>query len=448
MKLFKQLTTFLLMLFTLMIIPFNHISATSNRLIIHSVDSETIREYRVWKVDPTYSQADIASLKEKKVSELDHLFKQSYSSKTNENSLAIIDGLPDGSYYGLEINQAGKKEERTVPFIIDLPYQNAFEVDVFPKRVQTGYLKIKVIGEVTTNQMDDWKNLANVTFYIYAANSDQPMLFKEGHFTTDPSGKAELKSNSLGEITLASLPEGDYVLVELKTVDGYQLSKKIHFTIKAGEVTEVLVKNYLIAKETSQDSTTEPTDESSFEEGLEKGGQHFRKVNHKKPAQGLMGARFEVVTWNSKKRLFEPVSSKEGSFYIVESDSRGYFEVNNLPLGKYYLIEIEAPIVQGLKYQPFEQAIPFEITSQSYWNYTVMEIVNHPVEASKQEQDIPINRPAKPSDIGFLPTTGECKTKYFYLAFLFITIGLFILFYKSTTGTERISCKLYEEEKN
>ncbi|MGX7108474.1 hypothetical protein [Facklamia miroungae] len=44
MKLFKKVTTFLLILFTLLIIPFNKVSASSNRLIIHSTDSEARRE--------------------------------------------------------------------------------------------------------------------------------------------------------------------------------------------------------------------------------------------------------------------------------------------------------------------------------------------------------------------------------------------------------------------
>ncbi|MGX7108475.1 MSCRAMM family protein [Facklamia miroungae] len=299
---------------------------------------------------------------------------------------------------------------------------------MFPKQVQTEHLKIKVIGEVDTNQNDAWKNLADVTFYIYAPNADQPMLFKDGHFTTDPSGKAELTSDSLGEIYLSSLPEGEYFLVELKTVDGYQLSRKISFTIKAGELTEVLVKNYLIDNDKDPGSTTEPSKETTHEEELKRGGQHFRKVNDKKPAQGLAGARFEVVTWNAKRRVFEPIYLKDKSIYILESDSRGYFEVNHMPLGKYYLIEIKAPVSQGLKYQPLEQAIPFEITRQSYSNYTVMEIVNHPVEASKQDKEVIINKPSKPSDIGYLSSTGEGRSLYKYYAYLLVSISLLIVF--------------------
>ncbi|MCR8968885.1 collagen binding domain-containing protein [Facklamia sp. 7083-14-GEN3] len=444
----KKVHFFLLTIVVLFVLPIQVLAQPSNTLSIHYKESDSSpRNYKVWKINPEYAETNMKSLNKKKTNELDDLFKESFISKAGQDNFAVIEELPDGLFYGLEVNEEGEKELRTVPFVINLPYQNTKRVDIFPKQAEVGQLTIKVIGQVDSDNEEEWKDLAGVSFYIYAANSNQPLLFKDGYFTTDADGKAELKSNALGEINLFSLPAGDYVLVEVETVDGYSISRKIYFTIEAGELTKVLVTKYLLDSDDStdnddddaigSDSTTSTSEDTSSENEEILGGQHFRKVNHKKPAQGLVGARFEVVTWNTKNREFEDVLLENKEKYVVESDERGYFKVNNLPLGKYYLIEVKAPMVQGLQYQPLEEAIPFEITRQSYTNYSIVEIVNKPFKESEQDQDVTINRPQKPHDQGFLPSTGEATTNLQLLAYVIVSLGLVLLLKQGREFRER-----------
>ncbi|HEL0632019.1 prealbumin-like fold domain-containing protein [Streptococcus equi subsp. zooepidemicus] len=72
----------------------------------------------------------------------------------------------------------------------------------------------------------------------------------------------------------------------------------------------------------------------------------------------LEGATFEV--WRQSKDKASPVL-KKGKTYLVASNSKGFFEVQDLPFGSYYLKEVKAP--KG--YLLSQKKIFFEVTNYS-----------------------------------------------------------------------------------
>lgn len=353
-------------------------AAESYQLIIHDSDNPIADiHYTLWQVEDLSYLEQEEKMNNFSIAELDALFPTHYDTDKTDNQGYTEITLPAGIYYvrALSKNQFNKNIQ---PFFAELTSNHQ---RINPKSTQmNGALKI-------IKQDQAGKTLADVEFELYYQNGLTPLLFNEGKFTTDGKGSSLLRTDEKGEIYLEQLPAGQYELKEIKPLTGYRpLTATIKVTVNSLETTELVVYN----------------------EAVELGGYHFRKVDAKDPTLGLAGAVFEVQQWVDHQYQTYRIDSKP---YTVQSAENGYFEVQNLPYGKYQLVEIEAPVLDGERYQLSTEPIPFEITAESFYNGTVMVILNH------RESNKP-NLPSVPNKD--LPSTGEATTLPFSIIAIFI----------------------------
>ncbi|MGX7078013.1 MSCRAMM family protein [Globicatella sp. HMSC072A10] len=364
-------------------------AAESYQLIIHDSDNPIADiHYTLWQVDDLSYLDQQELMNNFSLAELDALFPSHYDTdKTNSQGYTEI-SLPAGIYYVRALSK-NQFNENIQPFFAELPSNHQ---RINPKSTQmNGSLKI-----IKQNQAG--QPLADVGFELYYQNGLTPLLFNSGKFTTDGKGSSLLQTDEKGEIYLEYLPAGQYELKEIKPLTGYRpLAATIKVTVNSLETTELVVYN----------------------EAVELGGYHFRKVDAKDPTVGLVGAVFEVQQWVDYQYQTYRIDSKP---YTVQSAENGYFEVQNLPYGKYQLVEIEAPILDGERYHLSTEPIPFEITAESFYNKTVMVILNH---REPNETTIP-EKPNKPNK--FLPETGEATNRILsVIAILILGFGLLLL---------------------
>ncbi|CAX00735.1 putative ancillary pilus subunit [Streptococcus equi subsp. zooepidemicus] len=138
------------------------------------------------------------------------------------------------------------------------------------------------------------------------------------------------------DLVLADLPVGaSYYVRETESEHKERVLAPFIVTVKAGGNQVIYAKNSTPQK---------------------RGSYPFVKVS----SQGgtLEGATFEV--WRQSKDKASPVL-KKGKTYLVASNSKGFFEVQDLPFGSYYLKEVKAP--KG--YLLSQKKIFFEVTNYS-----------------------------------------------------------------------------------
>ncbi|WP_229297465.1 MSCRAMM family protein [Streptococcus equi] len=138
------------------------------------------------------------------------------------------------------------------------------------------------------------------------------------------------------DLVLADLPVGaSYYVRETESEHKERVLAPFIVTVKAGGNQVIYAKNSTPQK---------------------RGSYPFVKVS----SQGgtLEGATFEV--WRQSKDKASPVL-KKGKTYLVASNSKGFFEVQDLPFGSYYLKEVKAP--KG--YLLSQKKIFFEVTDYS-----------------------------------------------------------------------------------
>ena len=145
-----------------------------------------------------------------------------YHGKTNSDGLLVIDSMPRGKYYILEI-------ETTEGYILnsDKVY---FEITDNNEIVEVKMENNKISGTVKLLKIDDEGNpLAGVKFALYDINNQLI-----GKYVTDENGCIEIE-----------LDYGKYYLKEIETLDGYIISdQRLDFEIaEQDQVVEIIATN-------------------------------------------------------------------------------------------------------------------------------------------------------------------------------------------------------------
>ena len=218
----------------------------------------------------------------------------------------------------------------------------------FKNKAVTGSLELLKVGErpLFNNNILEYTeyNLSDVVFNLYAKdniyNSDNTIIYKANEFintykTTD------------GLLHINNLPLGSYYLKEVSTAFNHILDKENHyFTIDyidqytSNIIVKIKLKNYLA-----------------------KGTFEFLKIASE---TGLPLENTKIALYNNQDELL----------FTDYTNSEGKIIIEGLPLGKYYIEELEAP--KG--YTLSKEKINFEIKHNNEFISTTMEntLINVP----------------------------------------------------------------------
>lgn len=242
---------------------------------------------------------------------------------TGSDGTAMSQLLPAMDYYLLELRAPAGYEIKTDKIPVTVVDGNTAEATATNKRLpepkpepnKTGTVKI-----VKVDADDKGKNLSGAVFSVYETATGK----KVGELLTGKDGAASLE-----------LPEGDYTLRETTAPEGYTLStESISVHLKAGETRELTITN--------RKDVAEP------------GTLRVIKVD-KDGGKKLKDAVFGIYDADSDKKLDE-----------ITTDRKGVAEIE-LPVGDYYLRELEAP--DG--YERSEKRINFSISAGKTTEKTV-----------------------------------------------------------------------------
>lgn len=242
---------------------------------------------------------------------------------TGSDGTATSQLLPAMDYYLLELRAPAGYEIKTDKIPVTVLDGNTAEATATNKRLpepkpepnKTGTVKI-----IKVDADDKGKTLSGAVFSVYETATGK----KVGELLTGKDGAANLE-----------LPEGDYTLRETTAPEGYSLStESISVHLKAGETRELTITN--------RKDVAEP------------GTLRVVKVD-KDGGKKLKDAVFGIYDADSDKKLDE-----------ITTDRKGVAEIE-LPVGDYYLRELEAP--DG--YERSEKRINFSINAGKATEKTV-----------------------------------------------------------------------------
>lgn len=242
---------------------------------------------------------------------------------TGSDGTAMSQLLPAMDYYLLELRAPAGYEMSTDKIPVTVLDGNTVEATATNKRLpepkpepnKTGTVKI-----IKVDADDKGKTLSGAVFAVYETATGK----KVGELLTGKDGAASLE-----------LPEGDYTLRETTAPEGYTLStESISVHLKAGETRELTVTNH--------------------KDVAEPGTLRVIKVD-RDGKKKLKGAVFGIYDADSDKKLDE-----------ITTDRKGVAEIE-LPVGDYYLRELEAP--DG--YERSEKCINFSISAGKTTEKTV-----------------------------------------------------------------------------
>lgn len=223
---------------------------------------------------------------------------------TSELGLVSIGKLEAGTYYVQETQApSGYVLDSTVRQV-SLQWGKTTVLEI--KNTPRGSLRIQKVDSVTG------KPLYDATFNLYDNKGN--LL---GEYTTNNAGMI---------IFPKQVTEGTYVLKETKAPDGYVLDKTpITFTVKAGETTELTIKN---TPETGNIR-------------IVKVAADYNDITKDKEGDTLAGAVFEI--YNESGDVVDRITT--GADGVAKS--------KNLPIGKYGIKEVTPPKYYTTDGKPF-----------------------------------------------------------------------------------------------
>ena len=341
--------------------------------------------------------------------------------KTNTDGKIVVKGLPEGDYYFEEV-------ETIEGYDPDINIgKNNEEEPVKPGGTVT--ITNKRIPSLIKYDRDTGEKLEGVTFAVYKKGGEEKLNFKESensdeYIYVETKGITDIKTNKKGNIYLREMPAGDYYFKEITAAEGYVKSEDSYefsvdenhkITVK-GKVDSVRVPN------TPKNST--PPEENP------KGSHKFIKVDKADHGKKLAGAKFKVQKLVDGKYM---TVVRNGSEYIIESDSNGALEVTDLEYGHYRLKEVGFPE----NYNPVAEFTKFDISATSSLNTPVLIENEHKPPKEETPPPTPPTPPETPStptktltsrSRGPLVKTGDIRIWiYFAIGLLMVVAGFVII---------------------
>ena len=320
------------------------------------VDEVANREIVIWKIKDEIVTSDdakeklVKDLNKKSVDELNKIDKKPYTVTTDANGVASLDGFKSGTYYA-RVTDNGKVE--IFPFVFTVNEANKNDVTIMPKgRHEVPPPDNHV--ELLKVSADDVP-LAGAVFNLYkVVNGEETLVMS--NLITDSNGKISIKGIELGE----------YIFEEVQAPEGYRIKNvRTRFVVNGG-TTKVVVVNY-------KDSD---------------GGKRFKKIDSdsKEPIEGV---RF-IVT----KRVngYDERVKINGKDLVLVSDKDGYFSVDNLPFGTYFVWEVKP----AGGYEPLGELQSFVIDENSLVNDLVIKNTPIPPPPEKDKPKPPPEGGEKP----------------------------------------------------
>lgn len=324
------------------------------------------------KISDNEKQSEIEKLDNLKVEQLNEKYKNAAVKEFVRNAV-VFDKLDSGAYFVRDISGI-KRDKEIASVIVNVPddVTDNNNVTINAKESSTNVRLIKVDESGNTLMGAKFKLL------VRRGNEYVEIKNKDSHKSDDGavSGDDGLYiSNEFGEIIVNDIKKGDYIFREVEAPTGYLIKNvDTKFTVTDKSV-ELRVVN-------SRTTT-------------EKGRHDFMKTDESNRPLG--GAVFKVMT-KDKDGKFSPVK-KDGRDYIVTSGSNGKFAVENMDFGKYFLIEIKAPVGYVLLSEPVE----FEIKKQADDNSISVIFIKNKKDSTITRRKIPGDKIIRRK----IPKTGD-----------------------------------------
>ncbi len=259
---------------------------------------------------------------------------------TNKEGQAIISNLPLGNYYLMEIETLNDYLLDTTKHEFSLSDDNLETQLVvksldFKNYLKKGNIIINKIGEKVV--VKDWDYsyesipLSNVKYGLYANDDiyiNESLVYKKGTLIKS------VTTNKEGQAIISNLPLGNYYLMEIETLNDYLLDTTKHeFSLSDDNLeTQLVVKSL------------------DFKNYLKKENIIINKIGEKVVVKDWDYSYESIPLSNVKYGLYANddiyindilTFKKDKLIKTLKTDSNGICEIPNLPLGKYYLIELE-----------------------------------------------------------------------------------------------------------
>lgn len=333
-----------------------------------SLDDISNREIVIWKVDSKIYSPDertklADSLNGFTAAELDKRFGGSTTIFTN-NSGTALHNFDQGTYYARVTDVDGKIKIYPFVFVSD---DKDDDKTILPK----GHHETPP-GDVELLKVSaDSVPLGGAEFLLYKVVNGEEIPVKV-------NGSYKLVTDSNGLIHVGKIEMGEYVFKEIKAPDGYRIKvEKTYFVVNPSGTTRVVVVNY---KDTD-------------------GGKRFKKID------SVTGNPIEGVQFVVSRRIdgYDDRIKVNGKDLVLVSDKDGYFVVDNLPFGDYFIWEVKPQA----GYEPLGEMVSFVIDTKSLEKDIVIKNkpVNPPPEDEKPKK--PPKDKEKPKKPRRIPKTGD-----------------------------------------
>lgn len=331
-----------------------------------SLDDISNREIVIWKVNSKiYSPEErtklAEDLKNKSFEDLNSLYKDNFKLKSNNNGTVVHDFAP-GTYYARVKDDDGKIKIYPFVFVSD---DKDDDRTILPK----GHHETPP-GDVELLKVSaDSVPLGGAEFLLYKVVNGEEIPVKV-------NGSYKLVTDSNGLIHVGKIEMGEYVFKEIKAPDGYRIKvEKTYFVVNPSGTTRVVVVNY---KDTD-------------------GGKRFKKID------SVTGKPIEGVQFVVSRRIdgYDERIKVNGKDLVLVSDKDGYFVVDNLPFGDYFIWEVKPQA----GYEPLGEMVSFVIDTKSLEKDLVIE--NKPVNPPPEKEKPKPPEKEKPKKPRRIPKTGD-----------------------------------------